>query len=895
MTRDPSHDGLLSLEARIIELAGPLGRFQASVQGAIEVLGSRVLADAEPTHPGGKFFRIPPRVWWSVAGLFDDSTSQLMSRLVAPLSMLHRLAPTGPVASKLLRLNEQLVAEYMDYVTHLSQQQPALSEALLAQIHAAADDAWVPVRRKSDAAEASIASDDAISGWLEKEAQGRVGKFLRLADKTTLSQVFALRAVVTIDDSVAILMGIWAGARKSPRVAHEWERGITWSEGDHEISSEEDLTNARVWLFTQSSPLRNEELAPQLEAFTQWAFRTSETWPNFRSPDPDIYAALRDRVALVELEEGSSKEPENVPAWVKRAVQAGQLKTHTPHLKVTRKASTVEDIWAELDQMEGLSKFKAELKQIAAQVSHRQALLEKGAVPGSPELNLVLLGNPGTGKTTGARLYGRLLKTLGLLAAGHLVEVGRADLVGSHVGETAKRVSVAFAQAKGGVLFIDEAYSLARDHKDVFGMEAIDAITQLTEQMRGDLAVVVAGYSGLMAKFFDANPGLKGRFRDSILFPDISPEGLVRIIESRVQAEGLVLGEGTSQALDEKFASMARGEGFANAREARKLLSVMRERLALRYNADIAGVAPEVLLPEDVPLVGPGQFDEQRFERAQEALIGLVGISDVKQTVVARANQARLAHMVNQKGLVAPEVNPGHMVFLGNPGTGKTTVARFLGELYASIGLLASGHLVSRNRESLVGQYIGQTAPKVRAAIEESLDGVLFIDEAYALVNPVSPMDFGAEALATLIEGMERYRSRLLVVLAGYSEEMLGLLEMNPGLKGRISETVEFPDYSLDELREITQIMAAGMRYPVTDEAVDLLASRIYETRKSQGFANARDVRTLLEKAWAQVANRIVGGTSAKDGSWEAQIEISDVPHPAVKALVPVGFQMVNQ
>lgn len=885
---------LSQIEDKILEVAGPLAAAQMRM-AEVEAIVSSLASEVDPGQPGGKYFRIPPHVWWSIAALFDDPTSKIMAALNAPLTLPHRVHLDGPNASLVNQWQKEFRKHYLEYLDSLAQQHAHLDEGLIDQIRTVVSTPWKEALLSGGVAPGPTVTDEELANWVSGNAGYPSSRFLRVADCSTLRALYSVKNTLSLDDSVSLLMGLWAGARKSPRVPKDWEQGITWSQGNRLVQSADDLVSARVWLLTPSSPLRNEELLESVGPLVQWAFRQAESWPNFRSPDPDIHAALRDRTSGTEAAVSEQVNSESIPGWVKQAVQSGELRLSETHVKISRKAPTVEDVWKELDQLEGLATFKTELRQIAAQVAHRQALIDKGAVPDTPELNLVLLGNPGTGKTTGARIYGRLLKVLGLLPAGHLVEAGRSDLVGSHVGETAKRVHAAFGAAKGGILFIDEAYSLARNDKDVYGIEAIDTITQLTEQMRGEVAVVVAGYSGPMAKFFDANLGLKGRFRDPILFADISPEALLRIVESRATAEGLTLGEGTSKAIEEKLASLPRGEGFANAREARKLLAVMRERLALRFATDPENISPEILLPEDVPSVGPGVVDEKRFEAAQKALLSLVGIDEVKTTIVSRANQARLAHLVKEQGLTPPDVTPGHMVFLGNPGTGKTTVAQYLGELYASIGLLASGHLVSRNREGLVGEYVGQTAPKVRAAIEEALDGVLFIDEAYALVNPDSPKDFGAEALATLVEGMERYRHRLLVVLAGYEDEMTSLLELNPGLKGRVSETIHFPDYTAEELKEITRVMAAGMRYPIADDAVDLLASRIFETRKQPGFANARDVRTLLEKAWANVANRIVGGGAGQAGNWVAQIESSDVPHLAVKSHVPTGFQVEPQ
>lgn len=843
-------------------------------------------------EPAGKYFRIPDLTWWSIASLFGDPVSKMGSTLAGPVLMIHRLSYT---ASKNEEWRDLLHRYQQAYLEYLQEVLPPMGPGGLkwfGYIQRLSEVSWRDTAEEAERTRTGNDDDLRHHYWADPDSRLSHQPFLWIADAPTLYALSQCSGRIDPDILATVLLGVWAGARRSPRLPADWERVETWVKGDRKIRSPQDLVAARIWLFTSQSPLYDPAQGPHLEPLVRWAVARTRDWPGFSSPDPEIHAALGDHINAADAQDSPFVEGQLVPTWVREAVQQGQFRKSAPVSQVKRRAPTLSDIWDELDGLEGLSAFKSELRQIGAQVTHRRALIEQGAVPAPPDLNLVLLGNPGTGKTTGARLYGRLLKSLGILPAGHVVETGRADLVGAHIGETARRVKSAFEAAKGGILFIDEAYSLARDSKDMYGIEAIDTITHLTEQMRGQVAVIVAGYTGPMWKFLEANQGLRSRFRDPIVFPDISPAGLLAVIEKRAQAEGLRLGEGTVEALENRLNAIPRGEGFGNAREARKLLSVVRERLAVRFTADPDHTEPDLILAEDVPSSGPGQVDEKRFRQALHALDQLVGIDSVKSAIASRANQARLAHMVKDQGFTPPLVHPGHLVFLGNPGTGKTTVAKYLGELFASIGLLTSGHVVTRNRESLVGQYVGQTAPKVRAAVGEALDGVLFIDEAYALVTGGSPNDFGAEALATLIEAMETHRDRLTVVLAGYKDEMANLLTANPGLKGRISDIIEFEDYSVDELRLIAHSVATSMRYSLSEDAAAVVAERVYESRKQPGYANGRDVRTLVEKAWSNVANRIVGAGSTMGPDWVAQIEAGDVPLVKAKTRVPIGFQI---
>ncbi len=275
-------------------------------------------------------------------------------------------------------------------------------------------------------------------------------------------------------------------------------------------------------------------------------------------------------------------------------------------------------------------------------------------------------------------------------------------------------------------------------------------------------------------------------------------------------------------------------------------------------------IQPEPEEPDQTP--EPEPEPEETLEELLQELNDLTGLTKVKEDLNSLINLLKVHKMRMERGLPQTSVSL-HMVFSGNPGTGKTTVARMMGKIYRKLGVLSKGHLTEVDRSGLVSGYVGQTAIKTKKVIDSALGGVLFIDEAYALTPAAGSNDFGIEAVNTLLKAMEDNRDDFVVIVAGYPDLMDDFLESNPGLRSRFNKQILFEDYTAEELVDIFSGICGKSFYEVTDDALacvqDFFADRC--AQKLPGFANGRDVRNFFEKTLTNQANRLAGMTDLTD------------------------------
>jgi S1-C subfamily serine protease/Holliday junction resolvasome RuvABC ATP-dependent DNA helicase subunit len=514
----------------------------------------------------------------------------------------------------------------------------------------------------------------------------------------------------------------------------------------------------------------------------------------------------------------------------------------------------------ELAEMTGLEKVKTEIGTLIQRLQLEAARREKGLPTPPMSLHMVFTGPPGTGKTAVARLYGAILRDLGVLEKGHLVETDRAGLVAGYVGQTALKTRQKIADALDGILFIDEAYTLAEQSGAVdFGREAIDTLLKEMEDKRDRLVVIVAGYPDQMRKFLSSNPGLPSRFTKTIQFESYVAADLVAITRTMARRDGLRLSQDADPALKNFFERSRTASDFANARTARTLLERARETQAARIAPLMTSPGidlNELTLADIQSVIGIRTKAADSGVSALDELNQMTGLATVKTEIVTLIARLQVEAARREQGLPVAPISL-HVVFTGPPGTGKTAVARLYGAILRDLGVLEKGHLIETDRAGLVAGYLGQTALKTREKIADALDGILFIDEAYTLAEQTGGADYGREAIDTLLKEMEDKRDRLVVIVAGYPEQMGRFLASNPGLPSRFTKTIQFNSYEAADLVAITHSMARRDGLRLSPDADPVLEAFFTKARTARNFANARTARTVLERAREAQAARI--------------------------------------
>ena len=520
----------------------------------------------------------------------------------------------------------------------------------------------------------------------------------------------------------------------------------------------------------------------------------------------------------------------------------------------------LKEAMQELDNMIGLTPVKEFVHEMKDMVSIQIERAKIGQIVQSQSLHMIYTGNPGTGKTTVARIVAKIFNALGVVSKGHLVEVTREDLVGEFIGHTAPKTRKVIEKAIGGILFIDEAYALSRGGDNDFGKEAIDTLVKGMEENREDLVVILAGYTKEMMEFMKVNSGLKSRFPSQIQFPDYTAEELLSIAKTSLQKEqfqfDLSVEKAMLSVLERRQIAGRNDDG--NGRLVRNILqeAVRKQSKRLKREGFHSPEELKILRSEDFGVVDSSAAFDLETEFAK-----VVGNEKVKEHIRSLVAQVKIQKLRRDQGFSKGTGQSLHMVFKGNPGTGKTTFARIIGKALKELGVLKSGQLIETDRSGLVAAHIGQTAQKVNEVVQEALGGILFIDEAYALVSKTQG-DFGKEAIDTLVKAIEDHRENLLVILAGYDHDMDLFMQANAGLTSRFPNVFQFSDYTTEELYLILLRTVEAEQYQLAPECKNVVQSILRSHIQTGKSSNGRFVRNLFERAVRKQSMRLGSQTN---------------------------------
>lgn len=547
-----------------------------------------------------------------------------------------------------------------------------------------------------------------------------------------------------------------------------------------------------------------------------------------------------------------------------------------------------------LDRMVGLREVKEQMVEYRNMVSLAMRRQDSGLTATHPPLHAIFMGNPGTGKTTVARIYGTMLNQLGLLSSGHVVVRERSTLMGQNYASEQELTRQAIEEARGGVLFIDEAYNLynSNDPRDP-GRNVIETLlTLLGDERERDIALLLAGYPGGMASLISFNQGLDSRIPASnrYRFPDYSVDELMQIADSYCAANSYFMTTEARKSLRCKvsYDFRLRDEKFGNARYITALMTsqvlpAMASRLAGRRTLSLFDMI--TIQKDDIPALRLKDYSP-----SLKKLRDMVGLGELKKSIESHLNMVKFMIMRNEQG-IETALPPLHMIFTGNPGTGKTTVASFIGEIYASLGLLSKGDVVYVERKDIVGQHIGDTEKNMTDILNRAKGNVLFIDEAYTLVSDDSNSDFGYRALEVLLSTLSRESVDMLVIMAGYPKEMDDMLRSNKGLRSRIPYTFHFVDYTADELMQIADMVVRKSKFTFSPAARRKLRTLVDERLAAgeSSWGNARFITRLIStQVLPAMSNRLslLAADKRRDKKRLTLICDEDIPS--------VGFEIMD-
>jgi SpoVK/Ycf46/Vps4 family AAA+-type ATPase len=528
-----------------------------------------------------------------------------------------------------------------------------------------------------------------------------------------------------------------------------------------------------------------------------------------------------------------------------------------------RDVSSIDEIYAELDGYVGLDFIKEIFRNARLEILDARECARRNVPAETYPDHYIFAGNPGTGKTTVGRLMGKFYHLMEALGGEETMFTDASELLGSHYGDSKERTSKRLQAAidRSCVLYIDEAYQIIDSG---YASETVGAMmTKMTENA-GDFKIIFGMYTNRVEEFLALNAGLSRRVR-VVEFPDYTPEQLFEIFVRSVRSQGCAASDETLDRMRSVFARMydVRSDNFGNAGEVKRVLTDMkRSRLArtegmspddpLKYEY-VLGDIPQSCLAMIESLVNPRSFDDIMGELNEQ--IGLSGLKDV----IMRKREELMYALSAGEG--ADGIIPGYYFFVGGPGTGKSTSARLFGECMHQLGIVRTSNFYSCTAKDLIGQYVGETDKKTYNLLKKSINGTLFIDEAYSLsyAGDFSGDSFKKEALEQIIAFLDEpeNRKQCCVIFAGYTRDMQGLYQSNAGMRSRVEE-VHFRDYTAAETYDIFALFCRRNGYAIAPGVRERYVEDFERLLTLEYFANGRTARTIFERTASRMKRRVV-------------------------------------
>ena len=524
--------------------------------------------------------------------------------------------------------------------------------------------------------------------------------------------------------------------------------------------------------------------------------------------------------------------------------------------------SSIEEIYAELDKYVGLEFVKELFENVRLEILDAEDCKRRGIKPDSYPDHYIFAGNPGTGKTTVGKMIGQFYHLMGVMGGAETIFVDASELIGSHVGDSKNKTVEKIQNAidHNAILYIDEAYQIT---DSAYSAEIVGAMmTRMTENA-DDFKMIFGMYSNRVEDFLKMNAGLSRRVR-IVEFPDYNPDQLVRIFDKTIESQGRSI-TGDAHRLIElimEYKYNTRTEDFGNAGEVKKLVIDMKKlllkRTALSRDADKYTYTSEDIPEKELEKI-KDQINPRSFDDIMRELNEQIGLSDLKDVIIRKQEEILYA---KKSGGSVYNINPGYYFFVGNPGTGKSTSAKLFAECLYELGIVKSNNFMSCTAKDLIGQYVGETDKKTYALLQKSINGVLFIDEAYSLSyagGSGADVGYKKEALEQIIAFMDvpEHRRKCCLIFAGYEKDMQGLYKSNSGMRSRIEE-VHFRDFSAEELYEIFALFCRKGGFEISEGVKERYLPIFEKMTRMEYYSNGRTARTVYEKTLANFRRRII-------------------------------------